>query len=125
MQQTRQRYSCAQSSFTLSHSSLKETCTLLFVWPRVVAAQVLTRAHFRQAHLRSAQARLGLAQAQTKVEAQAQTHLEVEAQAQTCLEVEAQAHFGCWDQIPGTDLSHLLAQLLSPSSPPSARAQQC
>ena len=87
------------------------------VWPRVVAAQVLTRAHFRQAHLRSAQAYLGLAQAQT--------HLEVEAQQQTCLEVEAQAHFGCWDQIPGTDLSHLLAQLLSPSSPPSARAQQC
>ena len=123
MQQTRQRYSCAQSSFTLSHSSLKETCTLLFVWPRVVAAQVLTRTHFRQAHLRSAQTHLGLAQAQTKVEAQ--THLEVEAQAQTCLEVEAQAHFGCWDQIPGTDLSHLLAQLLSPSSPPSARAQQC
>ena len=125
MQQTRQRYSCAQSSFTLSHSSLKETCTLLFVWPRVVAAQVLTRTHFREAHLRSAQTHLGLAQAQTKVEAQAQTHLEVEAQAQTCLEVEAQAHFGCWDQIPGTDLSHLLAQLLSPSSPPSARAQQC
>ena len=93
------------------------------VWPRVVAAQVLTRAHFRQAHLRSTQTRLGLAQ--TKLEALAQTHLEVEAQAQTCLEVEAQAHFGCWDQIPGTDLSHLLAQLLSPSSPPSARAQQC
>lgn len=115
MQQTRQRYSCAQSSFTLSHSSLKETCTLLFVWPRVVAAQVLTRTHFREAHLRSAQTHLGLAQAQTKVQAQAQTHLEV----------EAQAHFGCWDQIPGTDLSHLLAQLLSPSSPPSARAQQC
>ena len=83
------------------------------VWPRVIAAQVLTRAHFREAHLRSAQTRLGLAQ--TKLEAQAQTHLEV----------EAQAHFGCWDQIPGTDLSHLLAQLLSPSSPPSARAQQC
>ena len=80
MQQTRQRYSCAQSSFTLSHSSLKETCTLLFVWPRVVAAQVLTRTHFREAHLRSAQTHLGLAQAQTKVEAQAQTHLEVEAQ---------------------------------------------
>ena len=115
IQQTRQRYFCAQSSSTLSHSSLKETCALLFVWPRVVAAQVLTRAHFHQAHLRSAQTHLGLAQTQTKVE----------AQAQTCLEVEAQAHFGCWDQIPGTDLSHLLAQLLSPSSPPSARAQQC
>ena len=125
MQQTRQRYSCAHSSFTLSHSSLKETCALVFVWPRVVAAQVLTRTHFRWAHLRSAQTHLGLAQAQTKVQAQAQIHLEVEAQQQTCLEVEAQAHFGCWDQIPGTDLSHLLAQLLSPSSPPSARAQQC
>ena len=115
----------------------------MFVWPRVVAAQVLTGAHFRQAHLRSAQIHLSLAQAQTKVEAQthleveaqaqtcleveaqAQTCLEVEALAQTCLEVEAQAHFGCWDQIPGTDLSHLLAQLLSPSSPPSAPAQQC
>ena len=50
----------------------------MFVWPRVVAAQVLTRTHFREAHLRSAQTHLGLAQAQTKVEAQ--THLEVEAQ---------------------------------------------
>ena len=70
--------------------------------------------------MRSAQTHL--AQAQTHL-AQAQTKLE--AQAQTCLEVEAQAHFGCWDQIPGTDLSHLLAQLLSPSSPPSARAQYC
>ena len=71
--------------------------------------------------MRSAQTHL--AQAQIKLEAQAQTKLE--AQAQTRLEVEAQAHFGCWDQIPGTDLSHLLAQLLSPSSPPSARAQHC
>ena len=70
--------------------------------------------------MRSAQTHL--AQAQTHL-AQAQTKLE--AQAQTRLEVEAQAHFGCWDQIPGTDLSHLLAQLLSPSSPPSARAQHC
>ena len=121
MQQTRQRYFCAQSSFTLSHFLFERDVRT--VWPRVVAAQVLIRAHFHQARLRSAQTYLGLAQAQTKVEAQAQTHLEVEAQAQTCL--EAQAHFGCWDQIPGTDLSHLSAQLLSPSSPPSARAQHC
>ena len=43
---TRQRYSCAQTSSTLSHSCLKETCALVFVWPRVVGPQVLTRAHF-------------------------------------------------------------------------------